>query len=156
MQSILEWIQFLKSNGEINGADAFGTKVSNYMEKFIDFDLGCCNGLTVNLIDREKKPITGVGYEVRQGRQVVKKGKTDLKGQTEKVVNISAHSSLTVWIERIEGGFKQIASLFKPDTDALLLLISPKAKLTTTLQTHHGSPGQYQPLKKTACELSKN
>jgi hypothetical protein len=38
---------FLRSGGETNGEDAFGTSVSDYLRKFQDYDLGCCKHLAV-------------------------------------------------------------------------------------------------------------
>lgn len=136
-------IQFLRSNGEVDAHDAFGTSVSKYMAKFKGYELGCCGALTVHLLDRDKQPIAGIKYEVRSQAKVVKKGLTDSKGRTHKVVG-GGHSNLSIWIARLEGGFKAITSLLMPTTTADLILVSPKIKINAELNQHKGASGQYK------------
>lgn len=136
-------IQFLSSGGSINGEDAFGTSVSDYARKFADYDLGCCKHVAVTLLDLEKAPIPGLSYEIKNGKRVLKKGKTDSKGQIPK---FSAHhsSSYEVFVHRIEGGMKRIASFAAPAKSALITLMSPKLAVESTLERHEGAPGAYQ------------
>jgi hypothetical protein len=62
-------IQFLRSPGTVNGADAFGTSISAYMPKFADYELGCCKRVVVRLHDREKASIPALKYEIRVGKK---------------------------------------------------------------------------------------
>ncbi len=137
-------IQFLRSNGSTNGEDAFGTSVSDYMAKFADYDLGCCEHLVVNLRDRDKAPIAGLKYEIRSGDKVVKKGATDSKGETRKVAIPHGQSAYQVFVARVEGGMKQVAEFAAPLTSALVTLISPKIQVATALEKHQGTPGPYR------------
>jgi hypothetical protein len=132
-------IQFLRSGGEIDAQDGFGTSISKYMAKFKGYELGCCGALTVHLLDRDKQPIVGVKYEVKNRGKIVKKGRTDTEGRTVKVTGGGHGSPLSVWIERLEGGFKEITSLLMPSTIADLVLISPKAKVNADLSQHKGA-----------------
>jgi len=136
-------IQFLRSNGETNGEDAFGTSVSDYIHKFEDYDLGCCKHLAVTLLDREQAPIPGLDYEIRSGKKVLKKGKTNAKGQIPK---FAAHdiSMYEVFVKRIEGGMKMISQFTEPARSALITLISPKIAVEPQLEQHKGDPGTYK------------
>ena len=135
--------QFLRTNGQTNAEDAFGTSVADYMRKFEDYDLGCCKHLAVTLLDREKTPIPGLEYEIRAGKRVLKKGKTDEKGQVPKFAarNISAYE---VFVRRLEGGMKMISSFTEPVRSALITLISPKVAVEPALEEHQGRPGSYK------------
>ena len=136
--------QFLRSDGATNGADAFGTSVSKYMNKFKDYDLGCCNHVVVNVLDREKAPIAGLAYEIRNGKKVVRKGTTDAKGLTKKIAVPPESSAYQVFVQRVEGGMKQVADFAAPLTSALVTLISPKVKVEAKLEKHAGAPGAYK------------
>lgn len=136
--------QFLRTNGEVNGEDAFGTSVADYMRKFEDYDLGCCKHLAVTLRDREKAPLPGLSYEIRSGKKVLKKGKTDAEGKIPKFAarGVSAYEVL---VKRIEGGMKLISSFAEPARSALITLISPKIAVEPLLVKHKGTPGTYKP-----------
>jgi hypothetical protein len=136
--------QFLRSGGTNDGNDANGTKVSDYMKKFADYDLGCCAHLVVNLLDREKAPISGLDCEIRAGKECLKKGKTDSNGAAPRLAIHPSHSTYDVFVARIEGGMKKIASFAAPATSALVTLFSPKVEVETALEQHHGNPGPYR------------
>ena len=136
--------QFLRSNGATNGEDAFGTSVSQYMGKFADYDLGCCKHLAVTLLDREKQPIPKLEYEIRNGKRVLKKGKTDDKGRIPKFAAHPQATAYEVFVKRVEGGMKKIADFTEPARSALITLISPKIALEPVLEQHKGAPGGYK------------
>ena len=57
--------QFLRSNGATDAGDGLGTKVSHYVGLLADYELGCCNKLSV--VFAEKKtgaPIPGMQVQV--------------------------------------------------------------------------------------------
>lgn len=137
-------IQFLRSNGTVNGADAFGTSVSAYMAKFADYDLGCCEHVVVNLRDREKAPIPALKYEIRTGTKVVRKGETDGRGLTRKIALPPRPTTFEVFVLRVEGGMKMVARFAAPVTSAFVTLISPKTVVKAKLETHQGAPGPYR------------
>ncbi|SDD67964.1 hypothetical protein SAMN05428966_105150 [Massilia sp. PDC64] len=137
-------IQFLRSNGATDGSDAFGTKVSDYMRKFADYDLGCCDHLVVNLCDREKNPIAGLMCEIRVGNKVIKKGPTDSRGSAPKVPLLPEHTAYEVFVAKLEGGMKMVARFGAPMASAIVTLISPKIKVATALEQHRGDAGPYR------------
>jgi hypothetical protein len=137
-------IQFLRSNGTVNGADAFGTSVSAYMAKFADYDLGCCEHVVVNLRDREKVPIPALKYEIRAGTKIVRKGETDGRGLTRKIAMPPGPPVFEVFVLRVEGGMKLVARFAAPATSAIVTLISPKTVVAAKLETHKGEPGPYR------------
>jgi len=137
-------IQFLRSNGVVNGADAFGTSVSAYMAKFADYDLGCCEHVVVNLRDREKAPIPALKYEIRTGTKIVRQGETDGCGLTRKIAVPPGPTTFEVFVLRVEGGMKLVARFAAPVTSAIVTLISPKTVVKAKLETHKGEPGPYR------------
>jgi len=137
-------IQFLRSNGAVNGEDAFGTSVSAYMAKFADYDLGCCEHVLVNVRDREKAPIPALKYEIRAGTKVVQKGETDGRGFTRKIAVPPGPTAFEVFVLRVEGGMKLVARFAAPVTSAIVTLISPKTEVKAKLQVHKGEPGTYR------------
>lgn len=137
-------IQFLRSNGTVNGADAFGTSVSAYMAKFADYDLGCCEHVVVNLRDREKAPIPALKYEIRAGAKIVRQGATDSRGLTRKIAVPPDPTTFEVFVLRVEGGMKLVARFAAPVTSALVTLISPKTVVKAKLEVHKGVPGPYR------------
>jgi hypothetical protein len=98
----------------------------------------------VNLRDRDKAPIPGLKYEIRVGKKIVKKGKTDGKGLTSKIAVPHGQTPFDVFVARIEGGMKQIASFAAPMTSAVVTLISPKVRIDAALEKHKGEPGTYR------------
>jgi len=137
-------IQFLRSDGAINGADAFGTTVSAYMAKFADYDLGCCEHVVVNLRDRGKAPIPALKYEIRVGTKVLRKGETDGRGFTRKIAVPPGPTAFEVFVLRVEGGMKLVARFAAPVTSAIVTLISPKTEVKAKLEVHKGKPGPYR------------
>lgn len=139
-------IQFLKSNGEIDSADANGTHVSVYMRKFAGFDLGCCGSVAAVLIDRDNNPISGLKYQLKIGSKVVAEGKTDPGGATEKVSGLDNGASVTLLVSKLEGGFKEIASLIAKERSALVATLrSAKRMVIAELEKHLGHAGDYNP-----------
>jgi hypothetical protein len=67
--------QFLKSNGKIDPSDANGTRVSRYVSKFADYDLGCCGKVDIHFLDKEKQPIAGVRYKATHEGRTLANGK---------------------------------------------------------------------------------
>jgi hypothetical protein len=137
-------IQFLRSNGAVNGADAYGTKVSAYMAKFSGYDLGCCEHVVVQLRDRDQAPIAALKYEIRAGTKVIKKGETDASGLTRRIAVPGAATAFDVFVSRIEGGMKLVFSFVSPLTSAIVTVNSPKRVAAATLEKHKGEPGPYR------------
>jgi len=138
-------IQFLNTNGEIDPKDGYKTPVSKYMSTFANYDLGCCGHLTTVFIDKDKKPMTGVGYQVKARGKVVSRGKTDANGATKKVEGLDIGAEVSILIARLEGGFKELKTfIVKEETALVATLRSATRMVVTQLEKHHGDAGDYQ------------
>lgn len=144
-------IQFLKTDGEIDPKDGNKTPVSKYMSVFANYDLGCCGSLTTVFIDKDKKPMTGVGYQIKARGKVVARGKTDADGTTKKVEGIDIGTQVSILIARLEGGFKELKTfVVKEETALVATLHSATRMVTTQLEKHLGDAGDYQRHSETA------
>ncbi|HEX5311229.1 hypothetical protein [Aquabacterium sp.] len=137
-------IAFLKSGGTINAADANGTKVSSYMKRFAGYNLGCCAKCAVQVVDKDKNPIAGLGIKLLAKGKEVYRGVTDAFGSSPFVGGFSAGHELTVLVERIEGGFKEIVRFTAAHTPMTVALVSPRTLLELPLQPHAGAAGSHK------------
>lgn len=137
--------QFLTTNGSVDPKDANGTPVSKYMSIFANYDLGCCGSVTAVLIDKEKKPISGLGYHIKVGNKVVVKGKTDADGATKKVEGLDAGATITILVQRLEGGYKEVKSFIAHEQAAFVATLRSATRMVTThLERHFGEAGDYK------------
>lgn len=138
-------IQFLHSNGETDPVDANKTPVSLYMKRFAGYDLGCCGSVTTVLIDKDKKPIAGLRYQVKVGHKVAAEGKTDANGATKKVEGLDAGANITILVRKLEGGFKEVKSFIAHEQTALVATLRSATRMVTTpLEKHVGAAGEYK------------
>lgn len=138
-------IQFLKTDGEIDPKDGNKTPVSKYMRIFANYDLGCCGSLTTVFIDKDKKPMSGVGYQIKARGKVVTRGKTDADGATRRIEGLDIGTQVSILIERLEGGFKELKSfVVKEETAFVATLRSATRMVTTQLEKHLGDAGDYR------------
>lgn len=137
-------IAFLKSGGTINATDANGTKVSSYMKRFAGYNLGCCAKCALQVMDKDKNPIAGLGIKLLAKGKEVYRGVTDAFGSSPFVGGFSAGQELTVLVERIEGGFKEIVRFTAAHTPMTVALVSPRTLLELPLQPHAGSEGSHK------------
>lgn len=137
-------IAFLKSGGAINAADANGTKVSSYMRRFAGYNLGCCAKCAVQVVDKDKNPIAGLGIKLLAMGKEVYRGVTDALGSSPFVGGFSPGHELTVMVERIEGGFKEIVRFTAAHTPMTVALVSPRTLLELPLQPHAGPAGAHK------------
>lgn len=138
-------IAFLKSDGQTDPADAFGTQVSKYMRKFSGFALGCCARCAVQVLDREKAPVAGLGLKIMAKGKEIFQGITNAQGQIPFVGGFSAGHELTVLVRRMEGGYKEITQFVARHTPSIVTLTSPKLMLEAALLPHAGSAGAHTP-----------
>lgn len=138
-------IAFLKSNGQTDPADAFGTQVSRYMRKFSGFALGCCAQCAVQVLDRDKAPVAGLGLKIVARGKEIFHGITNAQGQIPFVGGFSAGHELTVLVRRMEGGYKEITQFVARHTPSIVTLTSPKLMLEAALLPHAGPAGAHTP-----------
>lgn len=137
--------QFLATHGGVDPKDANGTPVSKYMRLFANYDLGCCGSVTAVLIDKDKKPITGLAYEIKVGNRVAARGKTNANGMTKKVEALDAGANITFLVKKLEGGFKEIKSFIAHEQTAFVATLrSATRTVTTQLEKHLGTAGNYK------------
>ncbi len=148
-------IQFLKSNGDTDPVDANKTPVSLYMAKFAGYDLGCCGSVTAVLIDKDKKPIAGLGYQIKVDGKVAAKGKTDATGSTKKVEGLDVGANITILVSKLEGGLKEIKSLIAHEQSAIIATLRSATRMVTTqLEKHLGEAGEYKRQSEMAAQKS--
>ncbi|MCD7099406.1 LysM peptidoglycan-binding domain-containing protein [Stenotrophomonas sp. MMGLT7] len=137
--------KFLFSEGKEDPVDGFGTAASEYIRLFGGYSLGCCSGtLNVALQDRAGSPISGVGYEIRNNGSVLQNGSTTVDGNIEKPIpEISFSGIVEFWIERVQGGLKQIWNGRLGSSEHNIVLKSPKIKIAGKTKSHAGSPGTH-------------
>lgn len=138
-------IAFLKSDGQTDPADAFGTQVSKYMRKFSGFALGCCAQCAVQVLDREKEPVAGLGLKIVARGKKIFQGITNAQGQIPFVGGFSAGHELTILVRRMEGGYKEITQFVARHTPSIVTLTSPKLMLEAALLPHAGPAGAHAP-----------
>jgi LysM repeat protein len=137
---------FLESNGATDPSDAYGTKVSDYISKFADYDLGCCQGsLNVAFLDANRKPIPSLKYEIRSSQKVLQQGVSAANGKIQQLLEgVHFTNQIEVWIEKMEGGLKQVWDGTVKASGQCLTLISPKILARSTTELHPGSSGSYK------------
>lgn len=136
-------IAFLQSGGTLDPADAYGTHVSKYMRKFSGYALGCCASCAVHVLDRKQDPISGIRLLIKAKGSEIYRGLTDSDGKTPFFGGFAPGHELTVLIERLEGGFKEITKFVARTTPTVLTLQSPKTLSEAALLPHAGAPGNH-------------
>lgn len=141
-------MQFLTSNGKQDPADANGTSVSEYIEKFNDYDLGCCSGtLDVKFVGAKKQPLPGVKYEVKSGNKTLQRGYSDSSGKiSQPLTNISFTHMLELWVmeEEIDENPELAWSGSISSSLSSLTLGSPNRKVEGKTAAHSGAPGNHR------------
>ena len=135
---------FLKSNGNTDAADANGTHVSKYMRRFAGYALGCCAQCAVQVLDRDKEPVAGLAFKLLAKGKEIYHGLTDAQGRSQFMGGFSAGHDLTILIQRMEGGYKEIAQFVARHTPMVVTLTSPKIMLETSLLPHAGLAGPHE------------
>jgi LysM repeat protein len=141
-------MQFLASSGKQDPEDANGTSVSDYIEKFNDYELGCCSGsLDVQFIDKKKQPLVGVKYEVKSGSRVLQEGHSDSSGKISQALkNISFTQTLELWVMEgeIEANPEMAWNGSISSSFSYLTLTSPNSKVEAKTTAHSGAPGDHR------------
>lgn len=133
--------QFLKSNGEIDSKDGFGTTVSHYVELFAGYDVGCCKQACLAFSEKTTgAPISGMKVQVKKNGAVYKTARTDKTGVVNTPFAFNPGDKIEVLVERIAGGFKSIKAAIVGDANLILALMSPKAKVIVKTEVHTGTP----------------
>ncbi|MFL9960508.1 LysM peptidoglycan-binding domain-containing protein [Paraburkholderia sediminicola] len=139
-------MQFLKSGGTQDPEDANGTSVSDYIDKFGDYDLGCCSGaLGIQFVNKKKQPVSGVHYQVKSGGKVVQEGHSESSGKiSQSVKNISFTQTLEVWVKETEADLEMAWKGNISSSISTLTLTSPHSKVEANTNAHSGPPGDHR------------
>lgn len=139
-------MQFLESNGANDPEDANGTSVSDYIDKFGDYDLGCCSGaLGVQFINKKKQPISGVQYQVKSGGKVLQEGHSNSSGKiTQPVKNVPFTQTLEVWVMEVGANLEMAWNGVLSSSFSSLTLTSPHSKVEAKTDAHPGPPGDHR------------
>ncbi|AWV02250.1 hypothetical protein DM992_22650 [Burkholderia sp. JP2-270] len=151
-------MKFLESNGADDPADANGTTVSDYIDKFGDYDLGCCSGaLGVQFVNKKKQPISGVHYQVKSGGKVLQEGRSDASGKiSQPVKNVPFTETLEVWVKEVEANLERAWTGSISGSFATLTLTSPHSKVEARTNAHPGSPGDHRRNSKLGAYMVKH
>ena len=136
---------FLMSDGKSDPADGMGTRASDYVRLFGGYNLGCHAGnLNLTVQDRSRQPVSGVRYEVRSQGRVLQNGRTTQTGEIKQPIHqISFSSTVDFWIERLQGGFKQVWSGVIGSSEHHVVLRSPKVKVVGQTRPHDIANGSH-------------
>lgn len=138
--------QFLRTGGDTDAGDGLGTKVSHYVGLLADYELGCCNKLSVVFAEKKTgSPIPGMQVQVKKNGKPHTTVKTNEHGFLPDLHGFSAGDQYEILVAKVSGGFKSLKTGFMKDVDATLAFLSPKAATTTTTQVHKGEPMARKP-----------
>ncbi|WP_179405516.1 LysM peptidoglycan-binding domain-containing protein [Burkholderia guangdongensis] len=139
-------MQFLESNGAQDPEDANGTSVSDYIDKFSDYDLGCCSGtLGVQFVNKKKQPISGVHYQVKSGGKVLQEGHSSSSGKiNQPIKNIPFTQTLEVWVKEVEANLEMAWTGAISGSFSSLTLTSPHSKVEARTNAHSGPRGDHR------------
>ena len=141
-------MQFLFSNGKQDPEDANGTSVSEYINKFNDYDLGCCSGtLDVKFVCKKNQPLSGVKYEVKSSKKILQEGHSDTSGKiSQPLKNISFTQMLELWVmeEEVDANPEMAWSGSISSSLSALTLTSPNRKIEAKTIAHSGATGDHR------------
>lgn len=141
-------MQFLSSNGKQDPEDANGTSVSEYINKFSDYDLGCCSGtLDVRFVCNKNQPLSGVKYEVKTGKKILQEGHSNASGEiSQPLKNISFIQMLELWVmeESVSENAELAWSGNISSSLSVLTLTSPNRKIEAKTLVHSGAAGDHR------------
>ncbi len=102
-------------------------------------------GVDITVLDKDRAPIVGLKYEIKEKGKTIAQGSTKSNGKTVKLKEqFDGDTELSVWVENLKSGFKQVAQLVvKLGEELSVTLTSPKTKHILDLLKHQGSPGSY-------------
>jgi hypothetical protein len=133
--------KFLRSDGVTDPEDGLKTKVSHYVDLFADYDLGCCNKLSVVFAEKATgASIPNLQVQVKKNGKPHTTASTDANGFLPALHGFSVGDQYEILVSRLTGGYKSLKSGIMKDVDATLAFLSPKAKATTTTEPHKGEP----------------
>ena len=137
---------FLQTSGRKDPVDGMGTRASEYVRKFGGYDLDCCTGkLNISILDRDGEPIAGAMYELRRGGHTVQVGTTRDDGLIRRPLQgVSFADQFEFWIARMEGDFKKIWAGSVESAEKMIVLRSPKVRITGQTREHAGEPAGHE------------
>lgn len=131
--------QFLVSNGKMDAGDGLGTRVSSYVKLFGDYELDCCNRLSVAFAEKETgAPIAGMKVQVKKNGKLYDTVVTDNNGLIRAMHGFSSGDSVEILVEKMTGGFKSLKTSIVQEMNLVMAFVSPKTKVVINTELHKG------------------
>ena len=138
-------IAFLRSNGAADATDANGTPISTYMRRFAGYSLGCYAQCALQVLDSDNASVAGLRFKLMAKGKEIHRGRTDDRGQSSFMQGFAPGDELSVLVQRLEGGDKEVARFLAGRTPTIVTLTSPKVMLDASLLAHAGPAGPHAP-----------
>lgn len=131
---------FLESKGAIDPSDGLGTSVSEYVNKFSHYDVGCCKSVSMAFVEKmTTKPIAGLNVQVSRNGKILKQTKTGRDGIVERIAGFFPGDHVEIAVRRLAGGYKPLKTAVIQDLDLTFAFLSPKVKATVITMPHKGN-----------------
>ena len=101
-------------------------------------------GFRVLLLDQDRNPLQGVNYRLDVGGKRYT-GETSDSGETQRIVTDSPYDVVHIWVQRIDGSWKEVAIVMSGFGDKLTVLVSGHIKVPTKTEKHPDLPPNTQP-----------
>ena len=132
---------FLKSDGKTDPTDGLGTPVSEYVEKFGGYDVGCCKQVSLGFSEKQTgEPICGLKVQVKKNGKPHKTTQTDENGLIKAISGFRPGDTVEILVEKLAGGFKSLKTSVVHDMNLMLSFASPKVKVVAKTELHEGTP----------------
>jgi murein DD-endopeptidase MepM/ murein hydrolase activator NlpD len=133
--------QFLKSNGDIDPKDGYGTTVSHYVKLFANYDVGCCKQACIAFVEKQTgAPIAGMAVRIKKNGKILKTSRTSSSGLLTTPFAFQSGDAIEVLVEKVAGGYKSLKTAIVDDANLIFAFVSPKAKAVVTTEAHKGKP----------------
>jgi murein DD-endopeptidase MepM/ murein hydrolase activator NlpD len=92
-------------------------------------------GVQALVLDKDRNPVRNQPYHFEFGGMIMQ-GVTGLDGLTKKIMTISPHDEVKIFIERLDKSMKEIATVTSGYGNKLVTLVSPSIKVEAKTEKH--------------------
>lgn len=101
-------------------------------------------GVSIQFLDKDHNPLRDLSYVVKYcGKEI--SGKTDQAGRGTPIMTESPTDEITVFVHRIAGELKEVATVVSGYANKLVTIVSPKLKLESKTHPHPSEPPENKP-----------